>query len=296
LYTLLSTLHGLPALHAAPARGDAFELADVDVCVPGGGEDPTPTAPLVRALSLALRPRTHLMITGSNGVGKTAVARVLAGLWAPGRGRVGRPGGEGLGDCDDDYAKEGHGGDWAGEGNGGDATGEGKWQEEEEEDASWPTRPRPGVFVVPQRAYHPAGSLLEQLIYPWSLAQFEESYSHHPSHSSPSPSHPHHSTPDPSHHSSPDPHHPTQDPHDDSSTEDHPSPDQHDYPSTHTPRAAALAELQALLAAAHLGYLCAREGGWGAVKEWRDVLSGGEKQRMAMARVFFHRPKYAILD
>ncbi|KAG1727372.1 uncharacterized protein EDB91DRAFT_1164153 [Suillus paluster] len=28
----------------------------------------------------------HLMITGSNGVGKTAVAWVLARLWAPGSG------------------------------------------------------------------------------------------------------------------------------------------------------------------------------------------------------------------
>lgn len=33
------------------------------------------------------------MITGSNGVGKTAVARVLSGLWAPGNeGKVHRPG------------------------------------------------------------------------------------------------------------------------------------------------------------------------------------------------------------
>ncbi|GBE89023.1 Peroxisomal long-chain fatty acid import protein [Sparassis crispa] len=205
VYTLLSTLHNLPPLPSTTDDEyvDRIEVKDVDVGIPtpaflqpASAEEVTDSEPaspgaswvLVKDLSFMLREGEHLMITGSNGVGKTAVVRVLAGLWAAqGGGVVRRPAG------------------------------------------------RQGVFVIPQRAYMVTGTLLDQIIYPHSYPEYLES----------------------------------------GKTEQ---------------------DLMDILTAANLAYLPAREGGWNTRKEWRDVLSGGEKQRMGLARVFYHRPKFAVLD
>ncbi|KAF8660753.1 hypothetical protein AX16_001548 [Volvariella volvacea WC 439] len=207
LYTLLSTLHNLPKLPVNTPSPDGVEISHVDVGVPqvkvvqsedeipaeGASDDGTSHPPLVKDLSLVLKEGEHLMITGSNGVGKTAVARVLAGLWAPEGplSEVKRPA-----DGDDG---------------------------------------RRGLFVVPQRVYMVTGSLLDQMIYPHSYADFLKS-------------------------------------------------------------GKTFEDLQKILEAVFLEYLPEREGGWFTRKEWRDVLSGGEKQRMGMARVFYHRPRFAVLD
>ncbi|KAG9108382.1 hypothetical protein FRC07_008451, partial [Ceratobasidium sp. 392] len=175
-YGLIAALHGVKAPEES-GNGDVILLEGVDIVAPGEVGDV-----LVRNLNLRVERGEHLMITGPNGVGKTAIARVLAGLW--------------------------------------EANGivEGR-----------------GLMVIPQRAYMVVGTLRDQILYPMTYAE-------------------------------------------------------------HIATGGTDAELMEILSHVHLAYLPEREGGWTTRKEWKDVLSGGERQRMGMARLFYHRPKFAILD
>jgi len=187
---------------------DGVRLENVPVVAPAlwpqGGEE------LIDSLSMIVRRGEHLLvclvacpntpheaeptntlqISGANGVGKSAVSRIIAGLWPVYRGLVSRP----------------------------KATGE------------------DGIMFLPQRPYLSIGTLRDQVIYPDGEADMRDGK------------------------------HKTE------------------------------RDLQRVLDMARLGYLPDREGGWDTRKEWKDVLSGGEKQRMGFARLLYHEPSYAFVD
>ncbi|KAI6783140.1 Peroxisomal long-chain fatty acid import protein-like protein [Emericellopsis cladophorae] len=205
VYTLISTLHRVHAnayyqrkgqnelYSASDVQGtiqkgfDGVRFEHVPVVAPGlwpqGGEE------LLESLSLIVRSGEHLLISGPNGVGKSAIARILAGLWPVYRGLVSRP--KNIGED--------------------------------------------GIMFLPQRPYLSPGTLRDQVIYPDGHQDMRQKRK----------------------------------------SED---------------------DLKRVLEEAKLGYLPDREGGWDTRKEWKDVLSGGEKQRMGFARLLYHEPQYAIID
>ena len=205
VYMLISALHRVhaQAYHVKGKENELFSLSDVQGTTqlgfdgvrlenvpivapslwPQGGEE------LIDSLSMIIRQGDHLLISGPNGVGKSAISRVIAGLWPVYRGLVSRP--------------KAHGED--------------------------------GIMFLPQRPYLSIGTLRDQVIYPDGEADMREKRKRE-------------------------------------------------------------TDLKHALDLARLGYLPEREGGWDTRKEWKDVLSGGEKQRLAIARLLYHEPKYAFID
>lgn len=206
VYTLISTLHRVHADAYYPLPGtrpelysvsdiqgtvhkgfDGIRLEHVPIVAPAlhprGGEE------LLESLSFIVHSGEHLLITGPNGCGKSAVARIVAGLWPAYRGLVSRPRTIGV----------------------------------------------DGIMFLPQRPYLSTGTLRDQVIYPHTDADMKDV-------------------------------------------------GRRDF------------ELSQILEEAKLGYLPDREGGWDTKKVWKDVFSGGEKQRMGIARLLYHEPRYAFID
>lgn len=50
-------------------------------------------------------------------------------------------------------------------------------------------------------------------------------------------------------------------------------------------------DLLSVLSVMQMDHIVEREGGWDAAKEWREALSGGDQQKIAWARLFYHTPK-----
>lgn len=55
-------------------------------------------------------------------------------------------------------------------------------------------------------------------------------------------------------------------------------------------------DLLRILALVQMDNVVEREGGWDVAREWRDALSGGDKQKIAWARLFYHKPKVRVLS
>uniref|UniRef100_A0A131Y3D1 Putative peroxisomal long-chain acyl-coa transporter abc superfamily protein n=1 Tax=Ixodes ricinus TaxID=34613 RepID=A0A131Y3D1_IXORI len=75
--------------------------------------------------------------------------------------------------------------------------------------------------------------------------------------------------------------------------------DQVIYPDSHLEmlqRGVTDEDLARFLHLVQLDYVLERERGWDTIQDWMDILSGGEKQRIAMARLFYRQPQFAILD
>ena len=165
---------------------EGIRFEHTPIAVPGLGRDLSAGELLVQDLNIRINPGEHLLISGSNGTGKSAVARVLAGLWPVFRGLVSKP-----------LAQD--------------------------------------ISFLPQRPYLSTGTLREQIIYPFSESDLLDS----------------------------------------GKTDD---------------------DLLEILRLVKLEYLPEREGGWNTKKQWKDVFSGGEKQRVMFARILFKNPRFAVID
>lgn len=229
---------------------------------------------LIRDLSFKVRPGQHLLVTGSNGSGKTSLFRTLAHLWPT----VAVPQRTG--------------------------SAPGLW-----------IPPGQCIIFVPQKPFSTPGTLLQQVVYPLQAYDLPSPASLMRLSNLLSPAHTLSDQPQPL----------PAGPADDGDCEcgGHVAPPPPPPPTLDTPRRSTLRPMYTLVPEPmseqatqlakniHEGISEQRAtevlrlvGLQNIVKQhylhepktWRELLSGGEQQRLAMARVYYHRPRYVVLD
>lgn len=178
--------YGAPDLRGTVQKNyhNGIRFENIPVIIPGA--EGSHGELLIDKLNFQIQERKNLLILGSNGSGKTSIARIMAGLWPLYHGLLSKP-------SDDD------------------------------------------IFYLPQKTYFTNGNLRDQILYPYSYDDMLEM----------------------------------------------------GYNDDH---------LYHILCEVKLEYLLTREGNFNVKKDWKDVFSGGEKQRMSVARVLFANPKFVVLD
>ena len=153
---------------------DAIKMDGVPVIQPNGEK-------LIEDITFRINHGHNTIISGSNGTGKTALVRVLSGLWPLAKGQI-------------------------------SIVSPGK------------------ILFLPQKAYMPRGTLRDLIIYPDKKSKINDS------------------------------------------------------------------ELVNIIDKVFLKYLYERLGNMDATRDWAHTLSGGERQRLSVARIYYHRPTFAVLD
>ncbi|KAA3467954.1 ABC transporter D family member 2, chloroplastic isoform X2 [Gossypium australe] len=247
---------------------------------------PKSNSTLVRDLSFAIDEKDNLLVVGPSGSGKTSLLRALAGLWSTGKGKITFYV-EKAGDAQSLTSSE-------------MAPVEENSANVNEEFGRPINSNSKSVFFLPQRPYMVLGSLRQQLLYPtwteevvvsdttkpgggicWERKREEESesggavvawvvkYCDDTQKEFPKGS----SLP-----------FLTQVPNSKNVSEKHHVP----VPTTD--------DLTQVLEDVRIGYILSRFKGLDTVYEWSSVLSLGEQQRLAFARLLLSKPKLALLD
>ena len=153
---------------------NAIKMDAVPVIQPNGES-------LIHDITFRINQGQNTIISGSNGTGKTALVRVLSGLWPLANGEISI------------------------------------------------VSPN-NILFLPQKAYMPRGTFRDLIVYPDKKSKINDS------------------------------------------------------------------EIVNIIQKVFLNYLYERVGGLDAVLDWANVLSGGERQRLSVARIYYHKPTFALLD